>query len=59
MSNRIIEMRQALRDRLEKLETPGTWDHITRQIGMFSYTGLNRMFFKLLHVNISLRYMNT
>lgn len=42
MSSRIIEMRQALRDRLEKLETPGTWEHITRQIGMFSYTGLNQ-----------------
>lgn len=42
MSGRIMEMRQALRDRLEKLETPGTWEHITSQIGMFSYTGLNR-----------------
>ncbi|XP_046667734.1 aspartate aminotransferase, cytoplasmic [Homalodisca vitripennis] len=42
MSGRILEMRQALRDRLEKLGTPGTWEHITRQIGMFSYTGLNQ-----------------
>lgn len=42
MSSRIIEMRQALRERLEKLETPGSWDHVTRQIGMFSYTGLNQ-----------------
>ncbi|XP_054260378.1 aspartate aminotransferase, cytoplasmic [Macrosteles quadrilineatus] len=42
MSSRILEMRQALRDRLEKLGTPGSWDHITRQIGMFSYTGLNQ-----------------
>merc|ERR1711934_615794 len=30
-----------LRSRLEKLGTPGKWDHITTQIGMFSYTGLN------------------
>jgi len=43
MSSRIIDMRKALRDHLEKLGTPGTWDHITKQIGMFSYTGLNRM----------------
>lgn len=41
MSSRIIKMRKALRQRLEELETPGTWDHITEQIGMFSYTGLN------------------
>ncbi|XP_037068128.1 aspartate aminotransferase, cytoplasmic-like [Pollicipes pollicipes] len=40
MSARIIQMREALRDRLVKLGTPGTWDHITRQIGMFSFTGL-------------------
>ena len=42
MSSRIIQMRAALRDRLVKLGTPGTWDHITQQIGMFSFTGLTR-----------------
>ncbi|KAK8744112.1 hypothetical protein OTU49_001001 [Cherax quadricarinatus] len=41
MSGRIIEMRKGLRERLEKLGTPGTWDHITAQIGMFSFTGLS------------------
>ena len=40
MSGRIIEMRQALRKELERLETPGTWHHVTDQIGMFSFTGL-------------------
>jgi len=40
MANRIIDMRKGLRERLEKLGTPGTWNHITEQIGMFSYTGL-------------------
>lgn len=34
-------MRKALRDKLEELQTPGDWSHITSQIGMFSYTGLN------------------
>lgn len=24
-----------------RLKTPGTWEHIVNQIGMFSYTGLN------------------
>lgn len=41
MSGRIIQMRQALFKELTKLGTPGTWTHITQQIGMFSYTGLN------------------
>jgi len=40
MSGRIIKMRQLLREQLEKLKTPGTWNHVTDQIGMFSYTGL-------------------
>ena len=40
MSGRIIEMRKSLKKELDRLETPGTWDHITSQIGMFSFTGL-------------------
>lgn len=40
MSGRIKEMRSALRNKLEELGTPGTWNHITDQIGMFSFTGL-------------------
>ena len=41
MSGRILEMRQGLRERLEKRGTPGSWEHITSQIGMFSFTGLS------------------
>jgi len=40
MSGRIIDMRKKLRLTLEKLGTPGKWNHITDQIGMFSFTGL-------------------
>ena len=40
MSGRIIEMRTALKGHLDKLGTPGKWEHITDQIGMFSFTGL-------------------
>lgn len=40
MSGRIKEMRKALRSKLEDMGTPGTWNHITDQIGMFSFTGL-------------------
>lgn len=40
MSGRIMDMRNALRNKLEELGTPGTWNHITDQIGMFSFTGL-------------------
>merc|ERR1711964_11821 len=42
MSDRILSMRDALRSALEKRKTPGTWNHITDQIGMFSFTGLNK-----------------
>lgn len=41
MSSRIKAMREELRQRLEALGTPGDWSHITDQIGMFSFTGLN------------------
>jgi aspartate aminotransferase len=41
MSGRIIDMRNKLRAKLEELGTPGQWNHITDQIGMFSFTGLS------------------
>ncbi|KAJ5042285.1 uncharacterized protein L3040_004837 [Drepanopeziza brunnea f. sp. 'multigermtubi'] len=41
MAGRIITMRKELRAKLEALGTPGTWNHITDQIGMFSFTGLS------------------
>jgi aspartate/tyrosine/aromatic aminotransferase len=41
MSERIVSMRTALRTAVEKLGTPGTWSHITEQIGMFTFTGLD------------------
>lgn len=41
MSSRIHEMRVSLRDHLVKLGTPGNWDHIVNQCGMFSFTGLS------------------
>jgi len=41
MADRIILMRNELRSRLEKSGTPGNWNHITEQIGMFCFTGLN------------------
>ncbi|EEQ37363.1 Aspartate aminotransferase, cytoplasmic [Clavispora lusitaniae] len=41
MSSRIIKMRNVLRSKLESLGTPGTWEHITNQTGMFSFTGLS------------------
>jgi len=42
MAHRIISMRKELYRLLtEELKTPGKWEHITSQIGMFSFTGLN------------------
>lgn len=40
MADRIIAMRARLYDILLELQTPGNWDHIKSQIGMFSFTGL-------------------
>lgn len=40
MSSRIKKMRSQLKAALVAKGTPGTWDHITNQIGMFSFTGL-------------------
>lgn len=48
MSMRIQDMRQMLREALEKNGCPGTWNHITDQIGMFSYTGLSAQQVQLL-----------
>ena len=41
IAERVISVRQAMRSRLEDMKTPGNWEHITNQIGMFSFTGLN------------------
>jgi len=40
MADRILEVRALLRKGLEEKGTPGPWNHITDQIGMFSFTGL-------------------
>ncbi|KAK4532545.1 hypothetical protein CCYA_CCYA12G3402 [Cyanidiococcus yangmingshanensis] len=41
MSSRILRMRRELFDALRENGTPGTWDHILTQIGMFSFLGLS------------------
>jgi len=42
MVDRILLMRSSIRRTLEKLQTPGSWRHVTDQIGMFSFTGLTK-----------------
>ncbi|XP_076906590.1 aspartate aminotransferase, cytoplasmic-like [Bidens hawaiensis] len=41
MADRIITMRKQLFDALRARDTPGDWSHIIKQIGMFTFTGLN------------------
>ncbi|GAB4852599.1 hypothetical protein Ancab_016813 [Ancistrocladus abbreviatus] len=41
MADRIINMRKQLFDALTARGTPGDWSHIIKQIGMFTFTGLN------------------
>ncbi|XAR70879.1 Aspartate transaminase [Bertholletia excelsa] len=41
MADRIISMRHQLFEALQSRGTPGDWSHIIKQIGMFTFTGLN------------------
>lgn len=51
MKDRVKGMRQGLKERLQSLGTPGNWDHITEQIGMFSFTGLTGNDLALVTIN--------
>jgi len=42
MAKRIGDMRVALVEALKKAGSTRNWDHITKQIGMFSFTGLTK-----------------
>lgn len=41
MSGRILKMRARLFQELTRLGTPGSWDHIVKQTGMFGYLGIS------------------
>ncbi|KAL0680863.1 hypothetical protein Bca4012_047710 [Brassica carinata] len=41
MADHIISMRKQLFEALSARGTPGDWSHIIKQIGMFTFTGLN------------------
>nr|AGT02687.1 mitochondrial aspartate transaminase [Crithidia acanthocephali] len=42
MSERIRTMRRTVYDELQRLGTPGSWEHVINQIGMFSFLGLTK-----------------
>jgi aspartate aminotransferase len=42
MADRIISVRTQLRDNLKKEGSQRDWSHITDQIGMFCFTGMNQ-----------------
>ena len=48
VSQRMKDMRKLLFEKLVKLQTPGNWEHIIKQVGMFTYTGLNEQQYKIL-----------
>ncbi|KAF8774444.1 Aspartate aminotransferase like protein [Argiope bruennichi] len=48
MSRRIKETRAALKAKLDSLGTPGTWNHVVSQNGMFSNIGLSELQVKFL-----------
>ncbi|OMO91032.1 Aspartate/other aminotransferase [Corchorus olitorius] len=41
MSDRLVKVRHQLYNALCERGTPGDWNHIIRQVGMYSFTGLN------------------
>lgn len=59
MSDRIIAMRSLLRSDLEKLDSARSWKHITTQIGMFSFTGLNKNQCEWMKAERSIYLLNT
>lgn len=40
VTDRITRMRKLLRKNLEDIGAKGSWEHVTKQIGMFTFTGL-------------------
>ncbi|KAL2643079.1 hypothetical protein R1flu_010666 [Riccia fluitans] len=42
MADRIRSMRHELFNALKERQTPGNWEHILNQIGMFTFTGLSK-----------------
>jgi len=41
MAERIIRMRTLIKDNLKKEGSTRNWQHVTEQIGMFCFTGMN------------------
>lgn len=48
---RCILIREILRERLRLLGTPGCWDHLTQQGGLYCCTGLDGEKKTALHLN--------
>lgn len=42
MSSRMASMRSGLVTKLKERQNPHSWKHVTDQIGMFAFTGLNK-----------------
>lgn len=43
IAQRLKQMRSYLREELERYGAPGTWSHITNQVGIFCLTGLTEV----------------
>ena len=58
MAERIRLMRQLLFEKMRELGTPGNWQHIITQTGMFSYTGLDgKYIYMYIYIYILLLYL--
>lgn len=43
VTNRLKGVRQQILDKFTKLQTPGSWEHVVKQNGLFWYTGLTEL----------------
>lgn len=59
MAGRILECRKLLYDKLRDLGTPGTWEHVVNQKGMFGFTGLNVKQVEFLAKNYHIYLLNS
>ena len=59
MADRIKLMRQKIYEKLKSLGTPGSWEHLVQQIGMFGYTGLNGMLSPFIFMTIAWLNLST
>lgn len=53
VTQRMLGVRSSLLNKLKELKTPGTWEHIVNQRGLFTYIGLDSIIYNRILILIS------